>query len=172
MCIRDRHVHHVHNVHRICTKLCQYIVLTIDNYHTNFQPQRSFRYQIAKFARVHIRAQITCTKVHRICTKLCQQIVLTENNNHTNFQPQRSFRYQITKIKRISLMTSSVVMTSFSEILNILGTPTEMVSTRPGVDQSSILKIVARKSLTSWVTRLCIYAVSYTHLTLPTIYSV
>ena len=47
----------MHHVHRICTKLCQFIVLTKDNYHTNFQPQRSFRYQIAKI----------CTRAHS-CT--------------------------------------------------------------------------------------------------------
>ena len=147
------HVHHVHYVHRICTKLCQYIVLANKNTPTNFQSHKSKIGQnlpactfctcttcttcigfarnfvsllsslrttiihifslngasvikLQKFARVHIRAQITCTKVHRICTKLCQQIVLIEDNNQTNFQRQRSFRYQITKIKRNSLMTS------------------------------------------------------------------
>ena len=40
---------------------------------------------------------------------------------------------------------------SFSEILNILGTPTKIISTKPGVDQSSILKIVARKWFTDLV---------------------
>mgnify|MGYP004169039489 CR=1 FL=1 len=44
-------------------------------------------------------------------------------------------------------MTSSWVMTSSSEILNILTPSTKTISTRPGVDQSSILKIVARKSV-------------------------
>ena len=42
-------------------------------------------------------------------------------------------------------------MKSLLEILNILGTFTKRLSTRPGVDHCSILKIVARKWFTDLV---------------------
>ena len=72
------HVHHVHHVHRICTKLCQYIVLTKNNYHTNFQPQRSFRYQIAKI----------CTRAHS-CTNYVHESASDLHETLSAYCPHR-----------------------------------------------------------------------------------
>ena len=72
------HVHHVHHVHRICTKLCQFIVLTKDNYHTNFQPQRSFRYQIAKI----------CTRAHS-CTNYVHESASDLHETLSAYCPHR-----------------------------------------------------------------------------------
>ena len=70
--------HQLNNAHRICTKLCQYIVLTKDNYHTNFQPQRSFRYQIAKI----------CTRAHS-CTNYVHESASDLHETLSAYCPHR-----------------------------------------------------------------------------------